>query len=199
MDKISLMLSTARTNAKISQDAMASAMGVSRKTVQKWEDGSLCPNLNRVIEWFDITGEPLYPYILRLLHGYNFNGISSETNKDDIKDGLHDFVDELSEDRIRKLMYVIYCDHGSTPSGVLDLITAYLHLPLDRRVCIASAIIHACVICESTDTLRGKDHVLPDIEFLKECCNSATRAVIEGKESYMNREDKYETKKVTEW
>lgn len=196
MDKIALMLSKARTNAKLSQDTMAEAMGVSRKTIQKWEDGTLCPNMKKVIQWFDVTGEPLYPYMVTLLHEGSFEGLGPNKDTEVIKDAIYTYIDEMSDRRVRELTYLMYSDHGSTPSGVLDLITAYLHLPLDRRVCIASAVLHAYIICESTNQLRGTDHILPNIKFLKHCCDSATEAVMKGKGSYMNMEVNDETKKI---
>lgn len=198
MDKIALMMATARSNAKVSQETMAEALGVSRKTVQKWEDGTLCPNLRKVIEWFDVASEPVYPYLIRLLHGDSFDGMESNAHATRLKEAIRTYLDEMSDSRVRELMYLMYSDHGSTPSGVLDLITAYLHLPLDRRVCIASAIIHAYVICENTSQLVGTDHVMPNVKFLKQCCDSATLAVINGKHAYTNMEVQNETKKTEE-
>lgn len=199
MDKIALMLYQARSNAHLSQDAMAEALGVSRKTIQKWEDGSLCPNLKKVIEWFDYTGEPLYPYLVHLLHGDSFSGLGAGAQYADLKAVMHLYIDEMSDDRIRELVYLMYSDHGSTPSGVLDLITAYLHLPLDRRACIASAILHAYVICEATGQLRGTDHIMANVDYLKRCCDYATQAVMDGKNSYTNKEVYNETEKTPVW
>lgn len=196
MDRIALMLQTARFNAKLSQEFMADALGVSRKTIQKWEDGTLCPNVKKAVQWFDVTGEPIYPYMIRLLHGESFDDLESIT---DVKEALHMYINEMSDRRIRELLYLMYSDHGSTPSGVLDLITAYLHLPLDRRVCIASAVLHAYIICEGTGQLRGAEHIKPNMQDLKECCDSATRAVMKGKESYVNMEVNNETEKIKQW
>lgn len=75
-DRIAQMWLKSRSDAGWSQDRVAKALGVSKKTVQNWESGEASPNFRIALEWFDALGVPMYPYIMELLYPDEIEGIT---------------------------------------------------------------------------------------------------------------------------
>ena len=53
---INEMIYKLRTNAKLSQEQFADIFKVSRQSVQKWENGTMMPELSKIIEISGISG-----------------------------------------------------------------------------------------------------------------------------------------------
>ena len=67
-EKFASMWRKSREDAGKSQDFMAKAMRVSKRTIQNWEAGISCPSQSAGLEWFQILGLAPLPYYLELLY-----------------------------------------------------------------------------------------------------------------------------------
>lgn len=188
-DRIAQMWLKSRSDAGWSQDRVAKALGVSKKTVQNWESGEASPNFRIALEWFDALGVPMYPYIMELLYPDEIEGITAETDMSELKKALHIYVDELDDLHIRELLFILFASHGSSPTGTLDACTAYLHLPLSMRVCITDSIVTHYEIATELGILQNKEHIAPDVSTLERFLDTARGAVREGKQSYTFMEE----------
>ena len=60
--RFALMFSKSRAKMKKSQEFMALGLGVSKKTIQNWENGTSSPTFFQSSEWFRILGLNPMPY-----------------------------------------------------------------------------------------------------------------------------------------
>ncbi len=190
MNKIDLsnrlagMLARSRFAGGRSQEYMARALGVSRKTVQNWEDGLSAPSLLIAMEWFEALGVPMYPYIMEVLYPNEIEGISAGSDISDLRRALQCYVDELDDLHARELLFLLYGSHGSSPTGSLDALTAYLHLPLSMRCLITDSIVTHYEMAADLGLLQNTEHVAPCVDTLERYLDTARAAVRGGKQSY---------------
>lgn len=182
---VSEMLSKARIDAGLSQKKLADKLGVSRSTIANWESGYTSISLLNAIEGFRALGVPMYPYLISAIYGEEISSADDGVNIVDVRKFLLTFVNELDEFHARELLFLLQGNHGSSPTGTLDLITTYLHLPLTFRVCIAESIVTAYEIMDASGELANTNYVLPSLETLRKFTAAAKTAVMEGKDTYV--------------
>lgn len=173
-DKIAQILHDARTKAGMSQDELAQRLKVSRKTIQNWETGIGSPSLLFAINLFSALGIQPVPLFLKLIH--------QESEQESVEDALIDAVKELSPDLQRKLLFCIGAEHGSSPIGIIEMLTTYLQLPLEYRLTICTMIMHQYELCAQTG--KASDKMTPDIHYIRQSIIACTDAVIKGRKEY---------------
>ena len=183
-DRIAAMFREARLASGKSQEYVAKSIGVSKKTIQNWESGTAYPNFRYALEWFDCIGVPMYPYLMALLYPAEIDGVKATNDMEEVRRLLDVYVEELDDHHARELLYILHGSHGSSPTGMLDIITTYLHLPLAMRIVLTENIIANYNMAQAIGMAYEDDHVLPKSDTLKRCVESAKQAVISGKESY---------------
>lgn len=182
-ERFAAMWRKSREDAGKSQAYMAKALGVSKKTIQNWEDGTSCPNQLKGFEWFHALDLQPLPYYLQLLYP-EFDGISYASSDDCISQSLLVLVAALPVDQQRKLLYILYGDHGSDTRAVVELSTAYLHVPLRYRVNIAQSVLtnYELTIANGNDVCP--DHIQPDKQFLADAIQQGISAILNGNDTY---------------
>lgn len=185
-DKFAKMWKKSREDAGKSQQYMAKALGVSRKTIQNWESGFSCPGQLMGFKWFEILDLQPLPYYLELLYG-NYENLSTDSKDDKITACLLDLVAGLPENEKRKLMFILHGDHGGSVSGLLELFIAYLHLPLEYRLSIAQSILIDYNIV--TAYKKERHHIKPDVDMLDRSIKNGILSVAKQKQSYSNWRD----------
>lgn len=180
-DRFAEMWRTSRKDAGKSQEYMAKALGVSKKTVQNWEAGYSSPSQLVGFKWFEVLGLQPLPYYLKLLYS-DFAELSPKADRDSIEKALIELVKGMSEDLQRKSLFILNGDHGSSVKGILELFTAYLHIPLEYRLSVAQAII----IDYNVTSAYGvtSEHVKPNIKLLEKSLSCAIKSVASRKKSY---------------
>lgn len=183
-EKFAKMWRKSRESAGKSQDYMAKALGVSKKTVQNWENGTSCPSQQMGFEWFMVLGIQPMPYYLKLLYPYEFDRFEPGANEKDVGIALLTLVSNLTVDQKRKLLYILQGCHGSSPICILEMLTAYLQTPLEYRLNIAASIAISYEVSESKDILNNPAHVQPNMSLLNLAIKRGRQAVIDGKGCY---------------
>ena len=181
-ERFSAMYRKSREDAGRSQDYMARAMGVSKKTIQNWEDGTSSPNQTKSFEWFEILNIQPLPYYLEALYPGRFD--TNNNNDDEIMDSIIKLISALPSDAKRKLLFFLSGNHGSSTIGMLELATAHLHVPLDRRINIAQSVATNYELSEYQDCLVCPDQIRPNMTTLLNSIELGKRAVIKGEPSY---------------
>jgi len=167
-----------REDKGYSQGYMAKAMGVSLKTVQNWECGYSSPSIITAIEWFEVLETPALPYFLKIMY---------PGNEKNVTDSLVQVVKSLSPHLQEELLYILSGHHGSEPMGVIEMLTAHLHVSLKDRLNIANGVINNYEIAEAQDKLINKSVAIPEMNILKESFVNATQSVKALKDSYTNK------------
>lgn len=182
--KVSDMLKQSRYKADKSQTFMANTLGVSRRTIQNWEDGATAPDVVQLYEWFNALCMPPHPYILKIL----YPDVDSNKFNDDAEmdKALLALAKDLPSHEKRKLLFILEGKHGSSPVSVIDMMVANLQTPLRDRLNICQCIISNYEIAEDLDILTNKDAVRPSVEHLKKALQSGIIAVRKRMNSYMN-------------
>lgn len=181
-ERFAYMYRKTREDAGKSQDYMARAMGVSKKTIQNWEDGTSSPNQTKSFEWFEILNLQPLPYYLDALYPGRFD--TNNNNDDEIMDSIIRLVSALPSDAKRKLLFFLSGNHGSSTIGMLELATAHLHVPLEGRINIAQSIATNYELSQYQGKLVCPDQIHPNMETLHRSIELGKRAVIKGEPSY---------------
>lgn len=178
------MLAKARCDANVSQAELARLLDVDTSTIKRWESEQSKISLEKALEGFAALHIPMYPYLMSALYSSDIQRINEGSDISYVKRELNTLVKELDDFHLRELLFILKGMHGSSPTGTLDMMTAYLHLPLATRVCVTENILNTYEISEATGSLVNDMHILPKTETLRKCTAAAKKAVIEGKNTY---------------
>ena len=166
-----------RADAGKSQEYVALEIGVSRKTVQNWERGASSPTFFQGTEWFRALGLNPMPYYLSYLFPDGIDGIKASDDSKTIDAALDILVHQLTPDGKRRLLYILYGNHGSSPRAVLNLVNAHLQTPIKDRIITATAITEAYELESKTDNLVRPENIQPDVNLLHKSIELAKTAV----------------------
>lgn len=176
-DRFASMWRAAREQSGMSQTQAALAIGVSRTTIQNWELGLSCPSQTQGFYYFNALGIQAMPFYLKLFYPNEFGDICPESPDEQIDKALEVLIRNLPITTKRKILFIAYGDHGSSPPAVVDMICAHLHTPLVARIGVAELIRSNFALAESLDRLVGKDHIMPNMEQLDAAIAAAKDAV----------------------
>jgi len=163
---------------------MALELGVARKTIQNWEKGTTVPSLEQTIRWFQTINVSPLPYLLQYIFP-DLEGLSSKDDETKLRNALKTLVDNLPEEEIRQLLFLMFGDHGSSSRAVLNLITAHLQTPMKDRVTQASVIIRNYDIAQKKGQLSSPNHIKPNMELMLNALHMGEEAVLNNKNVYV--------------
>lgn len=179
-----------REDAGASQGEAAKLLGVSKTTIQNWEDGISCPNQVKGFEYFAALNMQPLPYYLEILFPEEYEKINNrKCGNADYKSALYRVIDTLPDHACEELVYLFYGKHGSSPFGILDTITAYLHTPLSFRIGITQHILMSYQIACCKNNAINPESVQPDVSALRNFILKATHAVLNDLDSYSSLKD----------
>jgi len=184
-DKFAELWRKSREDAGKSQEYMAKKLDVSKKTVQNWECGLSCPNQAKGFQWFSVLGLNPLPYYLGIIYK-EFDGISPSTEDKQIENALIAYIHGMTNEERRKLLYFLYGNHGSSTSGVIEMLTAYLHTPLITRLNVCHSIITNYELAIANHIVVNPQHIQPNMPYLFESYKNAKEAVLQNKKEYSN-------------
>lgn len=174
-----------RADGRRSQEYMALALGISKKTVQNWEKGISSPDLFQGTEWFRVLGlNPLH-YYMRFLYPDIAEEAETETITRRTADSLHSLIDSMTSGEQKELLYILTGAHGSSKRALLELMTAYCHISLSSRVSVARQILDQYQMAGANDALVCPDSKKPSVPVLEEAVEAAKQAVCEGNTQYL--------------
>lgn len=177
---------TSRVDAGKTQDYMAKGLGVSKKTIQNWENGVTAPDLFMGSEWFRVLGINPLPYYLSFLFPNLFADISPNDSDDSIEQALILLIRNSTAIEKRELLYLMAGRHGSPWYSLLQMITAHCHTSMKSRVNVARIVLDNYEMESVTGQLVCETNVKPDIPMLKNAVEEGKKAVMAGKSGYTN-------------
>lgn len=183
-EKIALILRESRAKAGVSQDYIARKLDVSKKTIQHWENAQNTPNAKTIMKWFDAVDIPIYPYLYKLTHS-ELSALNANSSDDDVRKALISIINDMDMKQMRQHFFEMFGEHGTAPSGMGEVKTAYLHLPMYVKIGIAEIICTQFEIAEARGELVQPDKIMPDKDALREYISKAKDAVINGKDTYL--------------
>ena len=181
--RLSRMLMLSRAESGLSQEKVALELGIAKKTVQNWERGISAPTLPQAIGWFRVMKVAAMPYFLQFMFP-DIEGISKKDSDEKLRKELMKLIETLPAEGIRELMYLFYGNHGSSPRGVLNMVTAHLQTPLRDRYDHASEILSDYKLAVDQNKQVRPEHIQPNVELLENAIKSGREAIIKGKDNY---------------
>lgn len=184
LDKMADMLRSSRYASGKSQEYMAKQLGVSKRTIQNWEDGASSPTIAQAYDWFNILCMPPQPFLLKIL----YPDVDSNKFDDDAEmdKALLKLARDLPMHTKRKLLFILEGKHGSSPTSIIDLMVANLQTPLRDRLNICQNILINYELSEALGQLTDIKSVHPSVDNLKNALMRGIEAVRERKNSYLN-------------
>lgn len=175
-----------RIDAGKTQDFMAKGLGISKKTVQNWENGVTAPDFFMGSEWFRVLGINPLPYYLSYVFPVLFADISPNDSDDSIEQALILLIKNSTPIEKRELLYLMAGRHGSSWYSLLQMFTAHCHTSMKSRVGVARNILENFEIESATGQLVCETNVMPDIEMLRNAISEGKKSVIAGNTGYTN-------------
>lgn len=186
-----------RADAGKTQEYMAHHLGVSKKTIQNWENGITAPDLFMGSEWFRVLGMNPLPYYLSFLFPDLFDGISPDHDDAVIEQALMALIKNSTSIEKRELLFLMAGNHGSPWYSLLQLFTAHCHTNMRARIGAARTILDNYEMDAATDNLVCPTNVKPDIPMLRNAIEEGKRSVILGNIGYTNVESKDKQTELT--
>jgi len=181
--RLARMLLLSRAESGLSQEKVALEMGIAKKTVQNWERGISAPSLPQAIAWFRVINIAPMPYFLQFMFP-DIEGIGPSHDDEYIRNELIKLIENLPPEGVRQLMYLFYGDHGSSPRGIMNMLTAHLQSPLRDRYNHACEILNDYKLSlERKETVQPR-HVQPDLKMLEQAIENSRIAIINDKSNY---------------
>lgn len=182
--RLSRMLMLSRAESGISQEKVALELGIARKTVQNWERGISAPTLPQAIQWFRVMNVAAMPYFLQFMFP-EIEGIAPKDDDKKIREKLMLLIETLPIEGVRQLMYLFYGNHGSSPRGVMNMVTAHLQTPLKDRYSHACTILNDYKLSSEKTQTTKPEHVQPDIPALETAIEQSREAIMQDQDSYL--------------
>lgn len=174
----------ARCKAGKSQEYMAMELGVSKKTIQNWENGTSSPSFFQSLEWFRALNMNPFPHYLELVYPEELNGLKGTDSDEKINEAFDALAETLPISAKRALLYLFYGEHGSSPNAIIQLMLAHLHTPLQSRIAEATLTAQMYEMASELDNLVCKDNIMPDMDVLND-------AILHAKISAIHQECGY--------
>lgn len=175
-----------RADAGKSQEFMAKGLGVSKKTVQNWENGITAPDFFMGSKWFQVLGVNPMPYYLSFLFPDLFDGISPENDDEEIEKALISLIMNSTSAEKRELLFLMAGRHGSSWYSLLQMFTAHCHTSMQSRVNVARSILDNYEMESATGKLVCTENIAPDLQMLKNAIEEGKRSVMLGNSGYTN-------------
>ena len=175
-----------RTDANKTQAYMAEGLGVSKKTIQNWENGVSSPDLFSGSEWFRLLGLNPLPYYLAYLFPELFDGIAPNDEDNTIEEALMLLIQNSTPVEKRELLYLMAGHHGSSWYSLLQMFTAHCHTSLKSRVSAARLILENYEMDKQTGKLVCPDNIQPDLKILESAIEEGKQAVLKSCTGYTN-------------
>ena len=179
-EKLATMWQKSREDAGKSQQYVASKLGVSKKTIQNWESGYSSPSIAMGMKWFKALGLQPMPYYLEALYPADYK--STDLSDEEVNDMLITFIKTMRPSDKRKLLFVIYGEHGSSFNELIEMLVAHFHTPDSYRIVIAQNILTHYLLAEAENKLVSTDKVMPDIGIFK-------RAILNKRNKILGTDD----------
>lgn len=175
---------TSRADAGKTQDYMAKGLGVSKKTVQNWENGVTAPDFFMGSEWFRVLGINPLPYYLSFLFPDLFADISPNDSDAAIEQALILLIKNSTAIEKRELLYLMAGRHGSSWYSLLQMFTAHCHTSMKSRIGVARMVLDNYEIEAAAGQLVCTENIQPDIEILRNAVEEGKKSVIAGNSGY---------------
>lgn len=199
VSRVAEVLAMARAESGLSQASLAKRMGVSRRTVIKWEQGVNAISCPMVIKWCVCCGVAVERYLDACIHPGLLERLEDDPADKEKRRILHEAVEECSAYEVDALLYLRYGDHGSDHLGVLSEMLANLHTPLRDRVAVVNAIIGHYEIAQATNTDPDPNAMQPNMELLRQARDCGMAAARKQEDVYsLNSEAIENAKKENE-
>lgn len=177
-------LEMARMRSGLSQQKLATRMGVNRGTIANWEQGLAAISLPMTMRWFTCCGVSVARYMDACIHPGLLEHLEDDLSDLEKRRILIDAMMECSSYEIEALLYIRYGDHGSDHIGVLTEILANLHTPLKDRVAVCRMVSGSYEIVQATGTDPDPNGTAPKMEILYQAQDAGTEAAMKSNDSY---------------
>lgn len=176
----------ARNISGKSREYMSMELGVSKKTIQNWENGLSSPSFFQSLEWFHVLNINPFPFYVSFLYPDKIPMQKSDYTDEEVNDAFASLIENLSVADKRAWLFLYYGPHGSSPKSILQLIIAHLHLPIESRIINALQVVGIYELHKQLGSTICNSSIEPDIENLKSALNKARQSAMQKDQGYVN-------------
>lgn len=183
-ERLGSLLRQAREKKNVSSVDMSKRMGLSRKTIDNWENAISSPDIAEMFKWFRVIDENPGPYLKEYLYpGCNDTQFS--------KDTLLKNLDSLSVRELEIINYYIAGDHGSSTYAFLNLGLCHLLLSVGSKQLCATMERLCFLNDQARDALSDPNAPEPDLYAFSMAIHAATEAYRKNQAGYAIDHESY--------
>lgn len=186
-DRCTDMLRRARADSGLSQEQAAAVIGVTKSTIQHWENGESWPNMPTTFLYLLGLGHSVFPYFLDLVYNHE----ATDSNEDDkVLQDLQSAIKFLPSDSRKKLLYLLAGNHSTAPVAIIEMSCAFTHTSIDKRANTCQSVTTSYEISEATGDLLDPDGIRPNVRVLHAIIDASIEAAKTKSKTYtiMDRE-----------
>lgn len=186
--RFAVMLAQARMRSGYSRSRLSIRAGISERTLQSWEAGKTRPDFPELIALYRAMGLNPMRDILNYVFEDEIASLTPDSDIYSIRKALHLLIDDVfSSHQIEELAFFLLGDHGSSVAGQLEMITAHNHTSPKAKVNVAQTVMNNYIMEQSVGELACPKNIMPDLDLLNECIQSAMDAVARHDTGYQAR------------
>ncbi len=178
-------LAGSREAARISRRKLSEELDISESTIKCWETGQGSPNLKAIMDWFRITDANPFLAMLGFFWYEDFGSLRYDSTVDELRKALCTYYTKIANaEELRKMDYILFGDHGSDWSGILDMACAHLHTSMESRIKVAEIIQISYEMSANLSSAYIHKDVSDNTKLLCEAIDAAILSLKEGKSTY---------------
>ena len=182
-DRVAEFISSLRREADISRDKLAHGASFSAATLKRWESGESTPSIAQIMEIIDITGQNLDHALLKFRHPDLYES-AADASDDEINKLFAEYVSTMSIRDKRHIMFAVSCRHGGDRYALMELVSAYLQIPMAARYAIAQLIETQYNLSVANHAIQCPNNIQPNMALLHSAIESGRDAALSGLTGY---------------
>ena len=186
--RIGKAIAFARISVDISQQELAELLKRDKRTVQKWEKGSIKISMEDFLEVFHVLRLPVGPYAKWIRHPELFPKGLEDVRRfslDQKRAALTEYYSRnAAPEEVEQEYYVLFGNHGSNYYGMRQQQIANLQTPLRDRRRICGQIIDHYLEAAATGQLTDPEAPQPNLEILMACYDASGESIRKGQNRY---------------
>lgn len=179
------MLRKLREKRGLTKTQIAAELYMPEKKWARWEAGKQAPAAPELLWVCSRLGESVLLPMLEWVYPERYSGLDEDVGIDKLREAAaHYFTHVASERTVRQWSFILFGDHGSDGMLQTEEMCAIDHLPMAYRYTLVMQMLAAWDLTVAEGKLVNTDHIMPDIDALREAARLGLRTVEEGRQGY---------------
>lgn len=182
-DRVAEFISSLRKKADISREKLAHGASFSSATLKRWENAETVPSIAQLMEIVELTGLNLDHALLKFRHPELYS-TAGDADEAAVNAAFDEYVNTMSIRDKRHILFAVSCRHGGDRYALMELVSAYLQIPMAARYAIAQLIETQYNLSVANNAIQCPNNIQPNMALLHSAIESGRDAALSGLTGY---------------